>query len=153
MAATTAKRADQIVPANANEKTVLSFHTSLMKHDLDAFAAIWTEGAIHEHPWRTETMPPAIVGRKQITDSYRNMFANRKDMVFTINGLHQTANPDCIVVEFNGRSLVGETGNIYEQNYVGFFHLRDGKIDHLRLYFDPSISQRALAKIMPKADG
>ena len=37
------RRADAVVPANANEAAVLGFCTALMANDMDKFAAIWTE--------------------------------------------------------------------------------------------------------------
>jgi uncharacterized protein len=148
----TPQRADAIVPANENERAVLGFHTALMANDMERFDAIWTDDAVHEIPFRVEGVVPALIGRKQIVEDYRRMFRNRRDMVFTIKSLHQSTDPDCIIVEFRGVSFVTETGALYDQNYIGVFHLKGGKICLMRIYCDPLVSERALSGMMARVD-
>ncbi|MGV6871925.1 nuclear transport factor 2 family protein [Pseudochelatococcus sp. B33] len=103
---------------------------------------------MQEHPWRFEGLTAALVGRDEIVDDYRRMFAGREDMVFTIKEIHRTADPDCIIVEFNGRSRVTETGGIYDQNYIAVFRLRDGKIWLNKFHFNPLVTKRAFDGVL-----
>ena len=48
------RRADEIVPRNDNERTVLGFYTTLMAKDLDAFADLWADDAVQEIPFAPE---------------------------------------------------------------------------------------------------
>lgn len=140
----TGKRADEIQPNGDNERAVLGFHTALMLYDMDRFGAIWTDDAVHEVPFHVAG-PMEIVGRENIVEAYRRILANRRDLVFTINALHRTDDPNCMIVEFRGVSIVGETGDVYDQTYIGVFRLRRGEIFLLRLYTDPLVSQKVLS--------
>jgi len=45
------RRADEVEPRNANERTVLGFYVNLMNKDLSAFADLWAEDATQEIPF------------------------------------------------------------------------------------------------------
>jgi uncharacterized protein len=141
------RRADEIVPRNDTEAAVLGYHTTLMAGNLDGFAGLWAEDAVHESPYH----PGKAFRGREIAADYRHMFANRRDMVFTIRELYQTVDPDCVVVEFNGRSTIGETGSSYVNDYVGVFRIRSGRIAHLRLYANPKAAEAAIGSLLDSA--
>lgn len=133
-------RADAFTPATPGIATALQFFTLLMKGDLDAFAQIWAEDAVQEHPFGFDGLTAALTGRDEVVADYRRMFANRSDMVFTIYDAHQTTDPDCVIIEARGVSRVNETGKIYDNRYVALFRLRDGRIALNRFYFNPLVT-------------
>jgi uncharacterized protein len=140
--------ADKVKPKNEREAMALGFFSLLMKRDLDAFADLWTDDAVQEHPFGFEGLTPALTGKKEILDDYRRMFRNRSDHIFTIYDVHQTLDPDCLIVEARGVSKIGETGGIYDNRYIALFRLRDGKLALNRFYFNPIISQAAFKGVL-----
>ncbi len=134
-------RADEISPRNQNESVVLGYFTLLMKRDLEHFEALWQPDAVQEIPFVPEGFGKFVTsrfeGREEIMAHYRAAFANRRDHVFVIDDIHRTDDPDCIIVEAHARSLVGETGRVYENSYVCLFRLREGKLALLREYVNP----------------
>lgn len=144
----TYRRADEIVPGNDSEAAVLGYHTALMEGNLDRFSGLWTEDAVHETPYHPDKL---FQGRAEIVADYRHMFANRRDMVFTIRELYQTVDTDCIVVEFHGDSTIGETNAAYANDYIGVFRLRGGKIAHLRLYANPKTAEAVIGDLLDSA--
>ena len=49
----------------------------------------------------------------------------------------ETADSNVIVAEYTGASNSKETGKPYRQNYIAVVSLRDGKIAHIREYYNP----------------
>jgi uncharacterized protein len=130
-----------IQPANATEAAALKYFQYLVTRDMDRFATIWTEDAIQRVPFTPEglgtVVQAAFEGRRTIVDHYRLVTAKRRDHVFWIDQTHYTQDPNCIIFEAHARSIIGETGAVYENRYVCVFHIRDGKIAELKEYADP----------------
>ena len=130
-----------IQPAEATEAVALSYFRLLVQRDMDALAQIWTEDAVQHVPYRPEGLgdfaPSAFEGRDQIMEHYRTAFKNRRDHVFWIDHIHPTRDPSCIIIEAHARSIVGETGAVYENRYVCVFVIRVGRIAELREYANP----------------
>jgi hypothetical protein len=138
-------RADEMTGRNDNEKVVLGFFQNLMKKDLNAFADLWADDAVQDMPFAAgvDGLETTWHGKEKLLRHYNKSIPNRRDHVFHIDHLHQTADPDVIVVEARGKSTVGETGRLYDQRYVFIFKLRDGKIVLNREHFNPIVFQKA----------
>ena len=136
-------------PARAGEQVevALGFHRTLEAGDLDAFQALFTSDAVNELPYHSPVSPPKFVGAEAIAADYRNMMSNRRDLQFTIHTVTTEPRDNRVVLEFSGRSIIGETGALYEQDYVGVFTIEGTRISRLRLYADPQRAAKALAAI------
>jgi uncharacterized protein len=128
-------------------EVALGWHRTLEAKDLDAFADLWTPDAVHEIPYPGALAPPAFFGREAIVDDYKAMMAHRRDLQFTIHSVIVGASDNRVVVEFSGRSVIGETGNLYEQDYIAVFTIDGSRISRMRLYNDPLRAAAALASI------
>ena len=73
----------------------------------------------------------------------RAAFPNRRDHVFWIDETYRTDKPGCLIVEAHARSLVGETGKVYENRYVCIFQVRAGKLLGLKEYVNPLAFMKA----------
>lgn len=141
------RRADEIAPRNDNERTVLRFYTCLMAKDFAGFADLWADDAVQEIPFAPEIegFEPVWRGKERILSYYNKAIPGRRDHVFMIHEIHQTADPDCIIVEASAHSIVIENGRSYDQRYVFIFKLRDGKILLDREYVNPLAFMKAFA--------
>jgi uncharacterized protein len=137
----------EIQAASDTEAVALSYFSLLVRKDLDRFANIWNEDAVQRVPFTPEGLgkfvPEAFVGRQAIVNHYRAAIRNRRNHVFWIDQIHNTADPGCVIVEARASSIIGETDAVYENNYVCVFHIRNGKIAELREYANPLPVMRA----------
>lgn len=128
-------------------EVALGFHRTLEAGHFDAFEALFAPDAVNELPFHSPVSPPQLVGAKAIADDYRKMISNRRDLEFTIHTVTEDPAAQRVILEFSGRSVIGETGALYEQDYVGVFLIEDGRIRRLRLYADPQRAAKALQPI------
>ena len=52
--------------------------------------------------------------------------------------------PEAAAAKVKAETLIKATGRAYSQEYVVFLRVKDGKIAHLREYFDPMRAAKAL---------
>jgi len=142
------RRADEIVPRNANEATALGFFTTLMNKDFEAFADLWADDAVQEIPFAPElpNFEDVWSGKAQILSYYVKAIPGRKDHVFWIHDIHQTTDPDVLIVEASAHSVIIASGRSYDQRYIVIFKLRDGKIILDREYVNPLNFMRAFGE-------
>jgi ketosteroid isomerase-like protein len=133
--------------AGGQVEVALGFHRTLEAGDFDAFEALFTPDAVNELPFHSPVSPAEFVGAKAIAADYRKMISNRRDLEFTIHTVTQEPSANRVILEFSGRSIIGETSALYEQDYVGVFTIEGSQISRLRLYADPQRAQKALQPI------
>jgi ketosteroid isomerase-like protein len=116
-----------------------------MNKDPDGFCDIWAEDAVQEIllPPEFEGFESVWSGKQSITSYYKNAIARRKDWTFYIHEIHQTLNPDVLIVEASAHSVVIESRRTYDQHYINLFKLRDGKLILLREHVNPLKFMRA----------
>lgn len=140
-----------IAPRDEVEAVALSYFSLLVKRELATLETIWHEDAVQHIPFPPEGLgdfaPTCFDGREAIMDHYRAAFANRRDHVFWIDHLHRTGDPGTVIVEAHARSILGETGAIYENAYVCVFIIRDGRIAELREYANPLPAMRIFGQV------
>ena len=105
-------------------------YAGAVMRDPDAVAALFTSDGVYEVPLAGVRLegPDAIragIGRFQ-TDPRPVNFEKSRSV------LHQTADPDIFMAEIDAAFTDGGTMALLQ-----IFRLRDGKIAHLRDYFDP----------------
>jgi ketosteroid isomerase-like protein len=125
----------------------LGFHRTLEAGDFDAFEALFTTDAVNELPFHSAVSPAEFVGAEAIAADYRKMISNRRDLEFTIHSITADASANRVILEFSGKSIIGETGALYQQDYVGVFTIEGSHISRLRLYADPQRAAKALGAI------
>lgn len=128
-------------------EVALGFHRALETKDFDALAELFTPDAVNELPFHSPVSPPAFNGRESIVADYRAMIAKRKDLQFTIHGVLVDESDARVVVEFSGRSIISETGAVYEHDYIGVFTVEGSQVSRLRLYADPQRTAAALRSL------
>lgn len=145
--------ADEIEPRDRAEALSLGYFTGMMRRDLQGFTDLWHDDAVIHIPFRPNDlgfpMPEALVGKPGIVEQYAKQMQNRRDHVFWISALHRTEDPDCVIVEASARSIVGETGGIYENAYVYVFNIKDDRLFVVREYCNPIKVAHALRVLFP----
>lgn len=119
---------------------VLDFLTGLEDKDMERVNGVWADDAVQEMPYAPEGFPKRVVGKAALIRQYAAWPANSGKARFT-DGIrfHATQDPQVVVAEFHGVSEIVPTGRVYDQRYVGIFHVADGKITLFREHFDPNV--------------
>ena len=88
--------------------------------------------------------PARLTGREEVmrhVNWFRGAVENFRFFDIRVSAF---ADPEAAVAEFKAEGLIKPTGRIYRQDYVVFLRCRNGKITHLREYFDPVRAAKAL---------
>lgn len=120
-----------------NKQTVLTYYRLLMEKDIPAWSELWADDGKQENPFAPDGILEVFPDKAFLVSWYQKIFKNRKEHVFTLDAIHETMDPDVIIVEARARSIVGEIDRVYEQRYVMVFKFRDGKLILNREYFNP----------------
>ena len=122
-----------------------------LEMDANGFADLFAADGVMEFPFgaRAVGLPECLEGREQIRSHLAARMggarrSGRRMIGYDAVVVHETADPEVIIVEFD---LVGElsaTGQTYQLPYVQVFRIRDGAILVMRDYF----SGERLAEVM-----
>nr|WP_284507617.1 nuclear transport factor 2 family protein [Caballeronia sp. AZ7_KS35] len=91
--------------------------------------------------------PLQLDGRDAVQRHVAWFVSSVKNFRFSDAVIIATSDPECAVARVRAEGLIPATGRTYRQEYVVFLTARDGRIAHLREYFDPV--QAALALDAP----
>jgi len=115
---------------------------------LDAMESLLADDGVVEAPFAPPGKPRRIVGREEFM-----AFARAERALLPVRfeecretAVHETADPEVIVVEYELAGTVTTTGFRASAPFIGVLRVRDGKIAAWREYQDTSAIARALAQ-------
>lgn len=109
----------------------------LLAKEMDRFVDLFAEDAHFELPFAAPGGVRRLDGREVLRD-YLSGYTQRLDIQgFPSVVLHQTTDPELIVVEFTARGTTVRTGEPYELAYIAVIRVRDGLIIGWRDYWSP----------------
>lgn len=119
----------------------------LSDKDTDGFADLWAEDGTMEFPFAAAGSPARLDGREEV----RGYLANFPKMVdygeFPSVVVHETLDPEVIVVEFGARGLIVRSGKPFEMSYVAVITVREGSIVSYRDYWSPVMAAEAMGDL------
>ena len=123
----------------------------VLARDANGFADLFAPDAVVEYPFgaRAVGLPPYLEGREQIRGHLtaamrRSRAAGGRMIAYDAVVVHETTDPEVIIVEFDLMGELSATGQTYQLPYVQVFRIRDGAIVTMRDYF----SGKRLAEVM-----
>ncbi|MGW3350868.1 nuclear transport factor 2 family protein [Nonomuraea rubra] len=120
----------------------------LLAKDMRAFAGLWAEDGVLEFPFAQPGYPQRVAGRAAV-EEYMRGYPDILDMrEVTEKTVHQSVDPEVVIVEFEAAGFVVATGRPYRLRYVAVIAVRDGRIRSYRDYWSPL----AAAEIMGGSD-
>lgn len=128
----------------ANEQVLLRFFRCLNARDYEAALELLADEFLWEMPFAPPAFPaPFELARfKKLLRGFATVFT--EGVTFHDLDIQPLLDPDRFVVEFRGEAVVAATGQPYRQRYVGLFRVSEGRIVHVREYFDSAVAIRAL---------
>ncbi|MEU0255343.1 nuclear transport factor 2 family protein [Streptomyces sp. NPDC006184] len=109
----------------------------LLDKDIAGWIDLWAEDGVMEFPFAPEGRPGRLEGREAIA-AYMRPYPDHIDLHdFPDLRIHQTTDPETIVVEMRGVGRLVETDKPYEMTYIAVVAVRDGRITSYRDYWNP----------------
>jgi ketosteroid isomerase-like protein len=103
----------------------------------ESFVDMMAEDFVMEFPFARPGMQTRIEGRAAVL-----AYLVTVSQGVSIDGVsnvvvHDTTDPDVVIVEFDGHGRAVKTGEPYEQRYISVIRTRDGRIVHYKDYWNP----------------
>ena len=122
--------------------------------DADALADLYAPDAVIEAPF---TGPPGaalrLEGREAIREySRRVMAAPLRLQDFEVTDLHQTQDPEVVIVEMRAKATLTTTGRSFAATSIQVLRIRDGQIALFRDFANPQVLQDVLGDHAQEAD-
>ncbi|WP_194893233.1 nuclear transport factor 2 family protein [Catenulispora pinisilvae] len=113
----------------------------ILDGDADGFADLFAPDAVIEMPFEgTPEAPLRLAGREAIGEYARRMMASPLRIEdFDVTAVHQTQDPEVIVVEVDTKGSITTTGKPFSVTSVQILRIRDGRIALFRAYGDPRL--------------
>ena len=120
-----------------------SVFAAMARGDADAAVAHYTTDYVLEFPYPVERDAFRVEGRETVRDYLAKSFETFR-FELEIEVVHPSADPDLLILEYNGRGRVLTTRKPYDNRYMGFWWFRDGLVCRTREYYDPGVAAEAL---------
>jgi ketosteroid isomerase-like protein len=110
----------------------------LIAQDVAGFAALWAEDGVLEFPFAAPGFPSWLEGRAAVAEYMSGYPDILRIKEFPAVVVHQSVDPDVVIVEFEAAGTVVATGAPYRMRYIAVITVRDGEIESYRDYWSPA---------------
>jgi uncharacterized protein len=129
---------------NQNRALVDRAMALLLAKDMVGFADLWAPDGVLEFPFAAPGYPTRLTGRTEVRDYLRDYPSVVDLHAVTSLDVHQSVDPEVVVVEFEVDGVAVRTGRPYEMRYIAVLTVRDGQIQRYRDYWSPLAAATAL---------
>ncbi|MFF1724808.1 nuclear transport factor 2 family protein [Streptomyces sviceus] len=109
----------------------------LLDKNIPAWVDLWAEDGLMEFPFAPAGRPQRLEGKEAVA-AYMRPYPDHIDLHdFPDLRIHQTTDPQTIVVEMRGVGRLVQTGAPFDMTYIAVVTVRDGRITSYRDYWNP----------------
>ncbi|WP_405584060.1 nuclear transport factor 2 family protein [Streptomyces sp. NBC_01092] len=109
----------------------------LLQKDIPGWVDLWDDSGVLEFPFAPKGWPPRLEGKAAVAD-YMRHYPDHVDLHdFPDVKIHQTTDPETIVVEMRGVGRLVETDSPFDMTYIAVVTVKDGLITSYRDYWNP----------------
>lgn len=124
---------------------LLHHHFEMFVDDHEKWKSLLAPDIVWELPFAPSLGPPEkLVGREQVLNHVGWFVGAVESFQFHNLRIQQFTDPLTAVAQVKAQGIITETGKPYSQEYVVFVSVREGKLTHIREYFDPVQAAYAL---------
>jgi uncharacterized protein len=117
---------------------LLHLHFETFVDDHERWKTLIADDLVWELPFAPALGHPArLVGRDQVLGHVGWFVGAVENFRFYDLQIHPGSDPDQASAEVKAEGLIKPTGRIYQQDYVLFVRIENGKLAFIREYFDP----------------
>jgi len=125
----------------SNKKVVDTFFVALETQQFELLKDIFASDGKQLNPYAPEGFPKSFDGAEGVYRQYSGLTANFGKMTFP-RTIYATEDPDFFFVQFKGEIEI-KAGGKYENDYLGTFRLKEGKITEYTEYFSQVVMAKA----------
>ena len=119
-----------------------AFFAALEGMDIPAFLELWHEDGVQHMPFAPDNFPKILAGKAAIQRQYGGLPDAYESMQFIQRNIFPLLNPTMVVAQYHG-VIKQKSGEAYDNDYIGVFEMRDGKIASFSEYFNPLILMKS----------
>ncbi|MFF0516501.1 nuclear transport factor 2 family protein [Streptomyces sp. NPDC004250] len=109
----------------------------LLHKNIPEWVALWAEDGLMEFPFAPDGWPQRLEGKEAVA-AYMRHYPDHIDLRdFPDLRIHQTTDPQTIVVEMRGVGRLVESNAPFDMTYIAVVTVRDGHITSYRDYWNP----------------
>ncbi|MBV9384408.1 MAG: nuclear transport factor 2 family protein [Streptosporangiaceae bacterium] len=125
----------------------------ILSGDIDGFADLFAPDAVIEAPFAGPPgMPVRLEGREAIREYSRQVIASPLRLEdFEVVELHQTQDPEVVIVEMRTKGTVTTTGRSFTATSIQILRIREGHIVLFRDFVDPRGLEDVIGKPRPRS--
>ena len=95
------------------------------------------EDVVMEFPYARPGMPTRVEGKAAVLTHLVKVGGDVSVDSASNLVVHETADPEVVILEFDGHGRSVRTGEPYEQRYISVIRARGGKMVHFKDYWNP----------------
>ncbi len=131
----------EIYPVTDTKPTVLDMLLGALGERVDprakSFVEMMSDDFVMEFPYARAGMPTKVEGRAAVLAHLAKVGQGVSVESASNLVVHETTDPEVVILEFDGHGRALKTGEPYEQRYISVIRARGGKIVHFKDYWNP----------------
>ena len=104
---------------------------------LTSFIEMMSDDFVMEFPYARPGMPTRVEGKIAVLTHLAKVAGDVSVDSADNLVVHETKDPEVVILEFDGHGRSVRTGEPYEQRYISVIRARGGKIVHFKDYWNP----------------
>lgn len=137
----------QIQQREKNVLIVKTMFAEMARKDVDAWISHWAdEDSRQLIPYSPDDFPKIVEGKETLRNIYRDLIGGYGKLIYTHIEVYPMENPDKVVAEWGVDIEVLATKGRYQNELIGIFTFKEGKVIELKEYFNPDNFRKAIAK-------
>jgi uncharacterized protein (TIGR02246 family) len=122
----------------------------ILNGDADGFADLFAPDAVIESPFAGPGTPARLEGREAIREYSRRVMASPLRLEnFEMAELHQTQDPEVVIVEMRTKGTLTTTGRSFTATSIQILRIREGHIVLFRDFADPRVLEEVIGEPRP----
>jgi uncharacterized protein len=121
--------------------TVVDMLTAALGERIDPsaknFIDMMSDDFVMEFPYARPGMPTRVEGRAAVLAHLVKVGGDVSVDSASNLVVHETTDPEVVILEFDGHGRSVKTGEPYEQRYISVIRARGGKMVHFKDYWNP----------------
>lgn len=105
--------------------------------------SLFTDDAVIEYPYAASLGAPTRLNKQEYSAHLAFILPQMPGIAFSETRVYPLSETSSYWAETHGEAVIRETGKKYEQDYVMYFTVRDGKFGFYREYWNPQAFQQA----------
>jgi ketosteroid isomerase-like protein len=129
---------EQAIEVTRQEMSALfqRFLQTLTQSDMERWLALLDDDCVYEFPYAPRGYPQRLEGKAALREYVKDLPKHIQFFAFPEQRIHLTTDPSVLIAEVKSDGRVVATGKPYNLTYVMVVEIHNGKISHIREYWN-----------------